>query len=84
MTVVAGANDVSFGPVEPEVRLLITRPFGTLKGLLLPPVGVSQVPLLEFPVPQQKSLVVKGHMSCPVSVAASRREKKERERLAGW
>ena len=68
--VVVEAAAVSFGFVDPEVRLLITRPVGTWKGLLLPRKALSHVRFTESPVPQQKSFVVKGHMSCPLSILA--------------
>ena len=70
MVVVVVADVVSFGPVEPDVLLLITRPVGTRNALTLLCDGVSQVPSVEFPVPEQKSCADTAHISCPPSLEA--------------
>ena len=72
MVVVIVAYVVSFGPVEPDVRLLIIRPVGTWNALMLLCDGVSQVPSVEFPVPQQNSCADTAHISCPPSLEAER------------
>ncbi len=57
---------VSFGAVEPDVRLLITKPTGTSNGEWLPCVAFSQVLPVKLTAPQQYAVGENGKQSYPV------------------
>lgn len=59
---------VSFGPEEPDVRLLITNPIESSNGELLPCVANWQVPRVELTGPQQDLVYENGNSPIPSSV----------------
>lgn len=59
---------VSFGAVEPDVRLLITKPTGISNGALLPWVAFSQAPPVKLTKPQQDSVGENGNSPIPSSL----------------
>lgn len=59
---------VSFGNVEPDVRLLITKPTGIWNGETLPCVALSQLKPVKLTALQQYSVDEKGINPIPSSL----------------
>lgn len=66
--IMVAAALVSFGAVEPDVRLLMTKPTGIANGALLPWVASSQAPLVKLTEPQQDSVGENGNSPIPSSL----------------